>query len=313
MSAKIGRNDPCWCGSGKKYKVCHAAFDDKIAHFAQLGHRVPTRDLIKTPDQIAGIKESAKINVAVLDYIEKNIHAGMNTAEIDKIVYDMTTSMGGIPAPLNYEFLPEDATKTDVNKPDNYRYFLGTTIAPYTGGFNLSASWKQLKLSVSGMFSLGSKTYEKMRYPASYSNTSHSGVSTETVQSQFSDLYGNHLNVEKDRTNRWTPSHTTGVKYPRVYDYYDARYNFSSYNPMDYSIIDAVYLKNNSYVRIKSIILTYSLPSEAVKKLRMRGLSFNISMNNFFTFTGYDGMDPEIPGATYPTTRSVSGGINVEF
>ena len=86
-----------------------------------------------------------------------------------------------------------------------------------------------------------------------------------------------------------------------------------NYNPMDYSIIDAVYLKNNSYVRIKSIILTYSLPSEAVKKLRMRGLSFNISMNNFFTFTGYDGMDPEIPGATYPTTRSVSGGINVEF
>ena len=82
---------------------------------------------------------------------------------------------------------------------------------------------------------------------------------------------------------------------------------------MDYSIIDAVYLKNNSYVRIKSIILTYSLPSEAVKKLRMRGLSFNISMNNFFTFTGYDGMDPEIPGATYPTTRSVSGGVNVEF
>lgn len=205
------------------------------------------------------------------------------------------------------------ATATDLNKPDNYRYYLGTTIAPYTGGFNLSASWRQLKLSVSGMFSLGSKTFEKMRYPASYSNTSHSGVSTETVQSQFSDLYGNHLNVEKDRTDRWTPNHTTGVKYPRIYDYYDAKYNFSSYNPMDASIIDAVYLKNNSYVRIKSVILTYSLPSEAVKKLRMRGLSFNVSMNNFFTITGYDGMDPEIPGATYPTTRSVSGGINVEF
>ena len=115
MSAKIGRNDPCWCGSGKKYKVCHAAFDDKIAHFAQLGHRVPTRDLIKTPDQIAGIKESAKINVAVLDYIEKNIHAGMNTAEIDKIVYDMTTSMGGIPAPLNYEGYPYSVC-TSVNE-----------------------------------------------------------------------------------------------------------------------------------------------------------------------------------------------------
>ena len=205
------------------------------------------------------------------------------------------------------------STATDLNKPDNYRYFLGTTIAPYTGGFNLSASWRQLRLSISGVYSFGCKTYENFRYPASYSNASHSGVSTETVQSQFSDLYGNHLNVEKDRTNRWTATHTTGVKYPRIYDYFDGKYNFASYNPMDSSIIDAVYLKNNSYMRIKSIILTYSLPGAAVKKMRMRGLSFNVSLNNFFTFTKYDGMDPEIPGATYPTTRSVSAGMNIDF
>lgn len=216
-----------------------------------------------------------------------------------------------------YEFyLRPDAVisnAADLNKPDNYRYYLGTTIAPYTGGFNLSASWRQLRLSISGVYSFGCKTYENFRYPASYSNASHSGVSTETVQSQFSDLYGNHLNVEKDRTNRWTATHTTGVKYPRIYDYFDGKYNFASYNPMDSSIIDAVYLKNNSYLRIKSIILTYSLPGAAVKKMRMRGLSFNVSLNNFFTFTKYDGMDPEIPGATYPTTRSVSAGMNIEF
>ena len=115
MSVKIVRNDPCWCGSGKKYKACHAAFDEKIARFAQEGHRVPTRDLIKNADQIAGIKESAKINVAVLDYIEEHIHAGMSTAEIDKIVYDMTTSMGGIPAPLNYEGYPYSVC-TSVNE-----------------------------------------------------------------------------------------------------------------------------------------------------------------------------------------------------
>lgn len=214
-----------------------------------------------------------------------------------------------------FELRPDATISTamDLNKPDNYRYFLGTTIAPYTGGFNLSASWRQLRLSISGVYSFGCKTYENFRYPASYSNASHSGVSTETVQSQFSDLYGNHLNVEKDRTNRWTATHTTGVKYPRIYDYFDGKYNFASYNPMDSSIIDAVYLKNNSYLRIKSIILTYSLPGAAVKKMRMRGLSFNVSLNNFFTFTKYDGMDPEIPGATYPTTRSVSAGMNIDF
>lgn len=61
-----------------------------------------------------GIKESCKINIAVLDYIEKHIHEGMNTAEIDKIVYDMTTEMGGIPAPLNYEGYPYSVC-TSVN------------------------------------------------------------------------------------------------------------------------------------------------------------------------------------------------------
>ena len=115
MSVKIGRNDPCWCGSGRKYKACHEAFDEKIARYASQGHIVPQRNIIKNAEQIAGIKESCKINIAVLDYIEKNIHEGMNTAEIDKIVYDMTTSMGGIPAPLNYEGYPFSVC-TSVNE-----------------------------------------------------------------------------------------------------------------------------------------------------------------------------------------------------
>lgn len=112
---KIGRNDPCWCGSGRKYKVCHAAFDDKIAAYKAKGVRVPDRSILKTPEQIAGIKESAKINVAVLDYIEANIHEGMSTAEIDRMVYEKTTEMGGIPAPLNYEGYPYSVC-TSVNE-----------------------------------------------------------------------------------------------------------------------------------------------------------------------------------------------------
>lgn len=115
MANKIGRNDPCWCGSGRKYKTCHAAFDDRIARYGSMGHIVPTRDLIKNPKQVAGIKESAKINIAVLDYIQEHIHEGMNTAEIDKIVYNMTTKMGGIPAPLNYEGYPFSVC-TSVNE-----------------------------------------------------------------------------------------------------------------------------------------------------------------------------------------------------
>lgn len=103
---KLGRNDGCWCGSGKKYKACHEAFDAKIVKYAREGHIVPSHTIIKTPSQIEKIKESCKINIAVLDEIEKQIHEGMRTSEIDKIVYEMTTDMGGIPAPLNYEGYP---------------------------------------------------------------------------------------------------------------------------------------------------------------------------------------------------------------
>lgn len=111
---KIGRNDPCWCGSGRKYKQCHEAFDRKMEHYAHLGHIVPTHDMLKTPEQIAGIKESAKINVTVLDDIAEHIHVGMSTEEIDQRVYQLTKEMGGIPAPLNYEGFPKSVC-TSIN------------------------------------------------------------------------------------------------------------------------------------------------------------------------------------------------------
>jgi methionyl aminopeptidase len=107
MFSKLGRNDACWCGSNRKYKQCHEAFDDKILAAKRQGHSVPSHKLIKTPEQLEGIRESCKINVAVLDYIGENIKAGMSTEEIDKMVNEKTTQMGGIPAPLNYDGYPK--------------------------------------------------------------------------------------------------------------------------------------------------------------------------------------------------------------
>lgn len=104
---KINRNDPCWCGSGKKYKNCHEAFDEKLKQYEIKGIEIPPRKIIKTPAQIEGIRESAKINIAVLDEVADKIRIGMTTEDIDKIVYDTTTKMGGIPAPLNYEWFPK--------------------------------------------------------------------------------------------------------------------------------------------------------------------------------------------------------------
>ena len=114
MSTKIGRNDPCWCGSGKKYKKCHEAFDAKVEMLRQKGYPVLDHKLIKTPEQIEKIKESCKINVAVLDYVAEHIKAGVSTEEIDRWVHEETVRHGGIPAPLNYEGFPKSVC-TSVN------------------------------------------------------------------------------------------------------------------------------------------------------------------------------------------------------
>lgn len=111
---KLGRNDLCWCGSGRKYKACHEAFDEKILRFKDAGHIVPTHKIIKTKEQIDGIRESGKINVAVLDEVAARIKVGMSTQEIDDIVSQTTKKYGAIAAPLNYEGFPKSVC-TSIN------------------------------------------------------------------------------------------------------------------------------------------------------------------------------------------------------
>ena len=83
--------------------------DKKVLYFQNKGHLVPSRKLIKTPEQIEGIRRSGVINTAVLDLVASEIKAGMSTAEIDKMVYDFTV------APLNYEGFPKSVC-TSINE-----------------------------------------------------------------------------------------------------------------------------------------------------------------------------------------------------
>ena len=114
MFRRLERNAPCWCGSGKKYKSCHLAFDEKIMRYERMGHIVPSRKLIKSEKDVEGIKKSAVINVAVLDEIGDKIHEGMSTQEIDDIVMTTTKKMGGIPADLGYQGFPKSVC-TSIN------------------------------------------------------------------------------------------------------------------------------------------------------------------------------------------------------
>lgn len=107
MANKIGRNDLCWCKSGLKYKKCHFAFDEKLENYKLEGKRVPPREIIKNKEQIIGLKESGKVNTAILDFISQQLYIGMTTEEIDRLIYDKTIELGGYPATLDFEGYPK--------------------------------------------------------------------------------------------------------------------------------------------------------------------------------------------------------------
>jgi len=89
--------------------------DRKILEFERRGRQVPSRNLIKTPEQIEGIRRSGTINTGVLDLIGREIRPGISTAEIDRMAYDYTVAHGAVPAPLHYEGFPKSIC-TSINE-----------------------------------------------------------------------------------------------------------------------------------------------------------------------------------------------------
>ena len=105
---KIGRNDPCPCGSGLKYKKCclgqerdAAPQNLKDTYFQKHNIR------LKTKKDVEGIKKAGRIALATLDLVEAEIKAGMTTDEINTLVHEFTISNNAVPAPLHYRGFPK--------------------------------------------------------------------------------------------------------------------------------------------------------------------------------------------------------------
>ena len=140
-----GRNDPCWCGSGKKYKKCHNGIAPPPDFGAKVGAAVakatvpasavkkglvsarrtvpdeivrpeyadgsesrPPRDrgCVKTPEQIERMRRAGKVARQVLETALAAVRPGISTDEIDAIAHEKAISLGAYPSPLNYYGYP---------------------------------------------------------------------------------------------------------------------------------------------------------------------------------------------------------------
>ena len=107
LLTKAGRNDPCPCGSGLKYKKC--CQNKKILAWEDIKTLYSNQHDIRLKESgdIEGIRKSGSLVLATLDLVELKIRPDMITEEINTLVHDFTIKNGGTPAPLNYRGYPK--------------------------------------------------------------------------------------------------------------------------------------------------------------------------------------------------------------
>lgn len=187
--------------------------------------------------------------------------------------------------PLWYD--EEGNLTSDANKA---RYiYEGSPEAKATGGFNTSITWKGLTLSAFFEYVYGNNVF---------------------MASQFdldgADMTGNTTNYS---LNYWKKPGDTGVHPKPVAGAPKTPYKNSTR-----------YLQDGSYLRIKDITLSYSLPENVLKAVKMQGVRVYVSALNPYTFHNVQGvMDPELGplgysmGASHTMVKSLVGGIEVSF
>ena len=89
--------------------------DKQVMYWENKGKLVPTRDMIRTPEQIEGIRKAGAVNTGCLDAVAEAIHVGMTTQEIDDICMQYCKDHNAIPACLNYEGFPKSVC-TSINE-----------------------------------------------------------------------------------------------------------------------------------------------------------------------------------------------------
>jgi TonB-linked SusC/RagA family outer membrane protein len=194
--------------------------------------------------------------------------------------------------PSNGEALwvTEDGKLTnDYNKAR--QYYAGSPEPKLVGGFNTTFTWKGLSLAAFFEYKWGNKIL-----PMNECRYLHSDGAEMT------------MNQMADALNYWKKPGDTNCNPKPVAG--------NASNSADFTIDR--WLQDGSYVRLKDVTLSYTLPEIAVKKLNIKGLRFYVSGLNLYTWSDVTAYDPEagangVVAAIYPFAKSVVGGIELTF
>jgi len=112
--SKPQRNDPCWCGSGKKYKKCHLNIDKMQKSNTLKKPPLPAK-IERSEEYIEGMTASCCLARDTLNMVVERIKVGITTDTINSWVHEYTLDHNAIPATLNYKGYPK-STCTSLNE-----------------------------------------------------------------------------------------------------------------------------------------------------------------------------------------------------
>jgi TonB-dependent starch-binding outer membrane protein SusC len=216
---------------------------------------------------------------------------GFKTQGIFQTQEDIETYVDATGNMIQPNAKPGDFRWTDVDGngkiDENDRTYLGNPLPKYTFGFTFNIEYKGFDMAIFAQGVAGNKIFQGLRrfgIPAS--------------------------NFQTEALGRWTGEGTSNT-YPRLIEN-DPNNNFT--NPSDF------YLKKGDYFRIRNLQVGYTLKPSLLSKVGLDRVRVYVMAENLFTFTKYNGYDPEIGGRTmsidrgvYPQAKSYMVGLNLGF
>ena len=168
------------------------------------------------------------------------------------------------------------------------RTFIGDPTPKWTYGATITAAWKGFDVVAFGLGVAGNQIWQGLRR-------------LDIAQA----------NYQTKALGRWTGPGTSN-NFPRLVDG-DPNGNFTKPS--------AFYLESGAFFRIKNLQIGYTLPQSLVSRYGIQKLRLYVAGYNLYTFTKYDGYDPEIGGGgatsidqgIYPQARTWQGGVSVTF
>ena len=254
---------------------------------------------IQTTNLVFGqFKWTTAFNTSIFSNELRELYEGLDSLGTDLIVgkpidFFYAYEYAGVnPANGSPMYLDKDGEYTYLVNDEDRRY-IGSALPWSYGGLSNTFSYGPVSLEVFFQYQYGNLAFNQDLYNLAQSGSLGQDNQT-TDQLNFWRQPGDITNTPKPYEGGNIPGHS------------------------GYQQFSTRLLSDGSYIRLKQVTLNYTLPVQHLRKVGVQEGNIYVQGLNLWTFTKYNGLDPEVNSlgttyGTYPSSQQLSAGINLTF